>query len=61
MPELRYCKECRKLFQYVSGIALCPECKKKDDEEFEQVRFFFTRLPRCKYAGGITIYRGKSE
>lgn len=45
MPELRYCKECRKLFQYVSGIALCPECKKKDDKEFEQVRSFLRDYP----------------
>lgn len=45
MPEIRYCKECRRMFQYVSGPVLCHACKKKDDEEFEKVRIFLRDYP----------------
>ena len=45
MPEIRYCKECRRIFQYVSGPVLCNFCKKKDDEEFEKVRVFLRDYP----------------
>ncbi len=45
MPELRYCKVCRKMFQYVAGAQLCPACKKIDEEEFEKVRTFLRDFP----------------
>lgn len=45
MPEIRYCKGCRKIFQYVSGPVLCPVCKKIDDEEYEKVRTFLRDFP----------------
>lgn len=45
MPEIRYCKNCRKMFQYVSGDQLCPVCKKIDEEEYEKVRAFLRDFP----------------
>ncbi len=45
MPEIRYCKSCKKMFQYVTGPMLCPVCKKKDDEEFDKVRKFLRDYP----------------
>jgi len=45
MPEIRYCKICRKIFQYYSGPVYCPACKKLDDEEFEKVRTFLRDFP----------------
>jgi flagellar operon protein (TIGR03826 family) len=45
MPEIRYCRQCRKMFQYVAGSVLCPVCKKIDEEEFEKVRNFLRDFP----------------
>jgi len=45
MPEIKYCKECKRIFQYVSGPVLCSFCRKKDDEEFEKVRTFLRDFP----------------
>jgi len=45
MPEIKYCKECRKIFQYVSGPVLCPVCRKRDEEDFEKVRKFLRDYP----------------
>ncbi|HEY8422471.1 MAG TPA: flagellar operon protein YvyF [Thermoclostridium sp.] len=45
MPEIKYCKECRRIFQYESGPVLCSFCRKKDDEEFEKVRVFLRDFP----------------
>ena len=45
MPEIKYCRECRKIFQYVTGPVLCPVCRKKDEEEFEKVRKFLREFP----------------
>ena len=45
MSEIRYCKICRKIFQYVSGPVYCPACRKLDDEEFEKVRTFLRDFP----------------
>lgn len=45
MPEIRYCKECHRIFQYFSGPVLCEECKKKDEEEYEKVRAFLRDYP----------------
>ena len=45
MSEIRYCKVCRKIFQYVTGPVYCPACMKVDEEEFEKVRTFLRDFP----------------
>ncbi|NLY18213.1 MAG: flagellar operon protein YvyF [Clostridiaceae bacterium] len=45
MPEIRNCKICRRIFQYVNGPVYCPACKKIDEEEFEKVRLFLRDFP----------------
>jgi len=45
MPEIKYCRECRKIFHYVSGPVLCPVCRKIDEEECEKVRKFLREFP----------------
>ena len=45
MPEIRNCKICRKIFQYVAGPVYCPACMKLDDSEFDKVREFLRDFP----------------
>lgn len=36
--EVKNCKECGRLYNYVSGPRLCPNCRQKLEEKFEQVK-----------------------
>lgn len=45
MPEIRNCKGCRRMFQYVSGPVLCHVCRSLDEEEFQKVRDFLKEFP----------------
>lgn len=37
--ELRTCVRCHRMFQYTGyGHVYCPECKKKDEEDFVRIR-----------------------
>jgi len=47
--EVRNCPECGKVFTYIR-TNLCPECQKKDDEDFRVVRAFIARNPGANVA-----------
>ncbi len=39
------CKRCGRLFQKYSSHPVCPECAKKEEEEFLQVKAFIAEHP----------------
>lgn len=45
--EVRNCKGCGKLFNYLSGPPLCPACAKALDVKFEEVKTYVYDHPRC--------------
>lgn len=36
--EVRTCNGCRRLFNYLAGEFLCPECKKRQEIKFQEVK-----------------------
>ena len=44
--DVRNCKNCSKLFNYLGGQPLCPECVKALDSKFEQVKEYVYENPR---------------
>ena len=38
--EVRNCRECGRLFNYIGGPRMCPNCKKKLEDQFVQVRTY---------------------
>lgn len=38
--EVRNCKECGKIFNYMEGAPLCPACVKKMNDVYEQVKAY---------------------
>jgi len=44
--ELRNCPQCNKLFAYTIRN-LCPECSKKEDENFDKVRDYIYSTPEA--------------
>lgn len=43
--EVRTCKRCKRLFNYLTGSSLCPDCKAKLEEEFQQVKEYVREHP----------------
>lgn len=43
--DVRACKRCKNLFQYISGRAICPHCLKKEEEMFGRVKDFLRKDP----------------
>jgi len=48
--EVRACRECRRLFNYLSGIELCPKCKNKVENKFQDVRHYLRENPNASVA-----------
>lgn len=38
--DVRNCRSCGRLFNYMSGIPLCPMCQKKLEEKFQEVKAY---------------------
>lgn len=36
--EVKTCKKCGKIFQYITGAPICPKCKKAEEELFQVVK-----------------------
>lgn len=45
--EVRNCKECGKMFNFMEGAPLCPSCKKKLEDKFEIVKEYVYDNPRA--------------
>ena len=43
--EVRNCRECGKMFNYTSGMQICPICMKKMDEKFNEVKQYIYDNP----------------
>lgn len=43
--EIIACKSCGRLFNYVSGSRICPNCQKKIEEKFLEVKKFVRENP----------------
>ncbi|MBR1865192.1 MAG: flagellar protein [Lachnospiraceae bacterium] len=43
--EVRTCKECKKLFNYLTGPSICPACKDKLEEKFQKVKEYIREHP----------------
>lgn len=45
--EVRNCKGCRRLFNYLSGPQLCPACVKKLEGKFAEVKEYLEENPKA--------------
>lgn len=45
--EVRNCIKCKKIFQYLSGPQLCPNCKDQDEKDFQAVKQYLRENPRA--------------
>ena len=43
--DVRTCKSCKRLFNYLSGPVVCPSCVEKLEEKFKEVKDFIRETP----------------
>ena len=43
--DIKNCKRCGKMFSYLSGMIICNECKKNDEEDFAKVKKYLYDNP----------------
>ncbi len=43
--NVRNCKKCGKMFNYVSGVPICPQCKEAMEEKFQEVKKYVQDNP----------------
>ena len=40
--DIRNCRKCGKIFNYVTGPIICPACREKEEEKFQQVKKYIS-------------------
>lgn len=45
MPDVRNCKRCNKIFNYLGGPQICPVCKEADEADFRKVKEYLYDHP----------------
>ncbi len=45
--NVKTCKKCRRLFNYVMGPYYCPICREKEEDKFQEVKKYVQENGRC--------------
>ncbi|MCR4591297.1 MAG: flagellar protein [Lachnospiraceae bacterium] len=48
--DVKNCKKCGKMFNYVSGPVICPICAEKAEEDFQKVKEYIEKNPGASVA-----------
>ncbi len=43
--EVKVCKSCKAMFQYITGPEICPKCKSVEEEIFQKVKDYLREHP----------------
>lgn len=38
MPDVRNCRRCNKIYNYIGGTPICQDCKQQDEVDFKRVK-----------------------
>ncbi len=45
MPDVRNCRKCGRIFNYIGGELICPMCRKADEEDFQRIKKYLYEFP----------------
>ena len=45
--DVRNCRQCNKIFNYIGGEPICPECMKQSEDKFDEVKRYIYDHPKC--------------
>lgn len=46
MPDVRNCKRCGRIYNYISGLQICQDCKNADNDDFKRVKEYLYEYPK---------------
>ncbi|ONI44997.1 hypothetical protein AN641_05140 [Candidatus Epulonipiscioides gigas] len=49
MAEIKTCSRCKKLFSYLGGKRICPECKNNEEKIFDDVKEYIRDNPKANF------------
>ncbi|MFZ5986022.1 MAG: MerR family transcriptional regulator [Bacillota bacterium] len=55
MPDVRNCKICGKIYNYIGGSPVCQDCRQQDEADFKRVKEYLYDHP------GATIFEVSKE
>lgn len=47
MPDVRNCRKCGRVFNYLGGSPICPACKELDEQDFKKVKEYLYDNPKA--------------
>ena len=45
MPDVRNCRKCGKIYNYIGGAPICLICKQADEEDFQKIKKYLYENP----------------
>ncbi len=45
MPDVRNCRKCGRIFNYLGGTPICPACKEQEEKDFQRVKEYLYQNP----------------
>ncbi len=45
MPDVRNCRKCGKIYNYIGGAPICPVCKQLEEDDFQKVKEYLYENP----------------
>ena len=45
MPDVRNCRKCGRIYNYIGGAPLCPACKQLEEDDFQLVKKYLYENP----------------
>jgi flagellar operon protein (TIGR03826 family) len=55
MPEVRNCRRCGRIFNYIGGAPICSNCKEQDEVEFRKIKEYLYENPRAALSEVSTV------
>lgn len=55
MPDVRNCRRCGKIYNYIGGAPICPVCKEADEADFRRVKEYLYKNPGATMSEVSTV------
>lgn len=47
MPDVRNCRKCGRIFNYIGGSPICPSCREQDEVDFKRIKDYLYDNPKA--------------
>lgn len=55
MPDVRNCRRCGKIYNYIGGTPICPVCRELDEANFKRVKEYLYKNPGATLSEVSTV------